>query len=324
MATVGPSSTGLVIGSIADLVLSVQMDPACLKAPCVTVGAPAIAPAIKLAYATPEQAADVVTRMDLGSGQKPSVYQESTLKRFFDQARALNTPVAPKSAASGELIPALNQHGALPLAGPTMIDQSMVRDQLDESVTPVLPGSFHIECLERHQNFFGAGIRSPKEQAPSFEQLACRKAVLDTEAVPYVGLAISGPYSCLYKRQRVYGMRMTGPGEWVPQEYVGPAGFGIWLNNFRVDENAMLKLGAVDLGNLDSGEARISAFSTEYGPCTWYLLYQTDVRAHQELLVEVRLDVMLELKYSSVTGYDPDRPWNLCFRRLVSHHFEAP
>ena len=122
------------------------------------------------------------------------------------------------------------------------------------------------------------------------DQLACLRDCLKANKVPYANFAIFGPHaSRTVTKLKLRGHRFIGNGEFGPIEIFGPPDISFWNASWKVYQNALLMLDAVDLGPLDRYQDRINKYYEEYGQGVWLLLYQTDMRARNERMQRLHL-----------------------------------
>ena len=117
---------------------------------------------------------------------------------------------------------------------------------------------------------------------------------------------------------------MNADGELRPLEITGPSSFETWQASWRVLQNSLLMLDAVDLGVMTQYHDKIQEYHRMYQlDKTWLLLYQTDVRARLERANNI-LDELTDLATDASTrgdplpaGFDPSRPWNKVYTDLL-------
>ena len=210
------------------------------------------------------------------------------------------------------------------VAGPQKktVKHALVTNQVDEVTTEVISTNDHVQFLNRWQQHFGAGLRPSPEDEPTVDQLSVLQALLKSGENPYADFSIFGPHANrLQRKMKLQGQRFQADGTLGPIEITGPPDYQTWFSSWRVYACALLMLKAADLGVLELYSKRIKDLAGLYGPSTWLILYQTDVRARLEHMPRVQLDLFSE--YTAALGagrfhpYDPARPWNAVLQRLL-------
>ena len=145
---------------------------------------------------------------------------------------------------------------------------------------------------------------------------------------PYTNFAVFGPHgSRLVTKLKLRGHQFTTDGRgnhaFGPIQIFGPPGISYWDASWKVFQNCMFMLDAVDLGTLEAYRNKIHTLQQEYGGRdVWLLLYQTDVRARSERIQRVQLDLVREHAAAQASNtaspYDPNRPWNAAFLKLTN------
>ena len=129
-------------------------------------------------------------------------------------------------------------------------------------------------AYERWQTARGRGKRPATDEDPTEDQLAVPRHLLDSGEVPYVGVSVGGQHgNGLARKQKLIGMVMNAKGEIVPTDMVGPAAFALWSASWTVFSNAMILLGAVDVGTLDEYYKCLKRFHDRYCEKSYALLY---------------------------------------------------
>ena len=125
---------------------------------------------------------------------------------------------------------------------------------------------------------FGPREEPPEDQEPSNEQLVCLQCVIKGGQVPFVDMAVWGPYGGrLYRKNKLRGSVFKSDGSFGSQEIFGPPDIDAWVACWKVFRCAMIMLDAVDLGVLDKYQDLIVGLHTMYGSSVWLQLYQADV-----------------------------------------------
>ena len=182
------------------------------------------------------------------------------------------------------------------------------------------------KCFKKYEDQYGKNKKPAPDEEPTASQLGALKFLLDNGENPYADFAVLLPFGDRnLKRQKCMGKMFNDKGEFVSVELVGPASFELWLSSYNILANALLMLGAVDLGNLDEYRKYHTRFHQRHGAMTWALQYQCEDRTRKEQLLRIKRDgyaSYLEV-FAQAAGqpfvhpYDPDRPWNFVFGTCV-------
>ena len=233
-------------------------------------------------------------------------------------ARALALAVA--SAPSQSMLPPTPVPPPAPRA--RSIKLNLVCSQVDDTDVSILDEAGMLVAYARYQAVYGAGIKPPPDEDPAAEQLGALKYLVSTGQPPYVDFGIFGPHFNRTLRKLVLtGLVFSGDGSMQKIEIRGPPTFSHWSDSFAVFRNACLMLDIADLGVLMQYHDQIARYHSRYGPATWLLIYQSDVRTRLEHMPRTRRD--LELAHSAAvsaghtTFYDHKRPWNAVFREVL-------
>jgi hypothetical protein len=99
----------------------------------------------------------------------------------------------------------------------------------------------------------------------------------------------------------------------------------MWLSSYNVLANALILLGAVDVGTLDEYRSYHQRFNAKFGELCYALQYPSDVRmrSDQRGRLRRRAEADFQKAFDSANGfpfehdYDPARPWNCIFARAL-------
>ena len=109
-------------------------------------------------------------------------------------------------------------------------------------------------------------------------------------------------------------------------EILGPATYSMWKSCWTILSNALLLLGAVDLGNLVDYGKFMDRFIARHGERSYPLMYQAEVRTRMELMGRLLREEQGKIKTAAQRNdgvvpadwpFDPDRPWNFIFQRVL-------
>ena len=187
-----------------------------------------------------------------------------------------------------------------------------------------------IKCYDRWRKIFGSKKRPALDEDPSVDQLSSLAHLLaaGVEGNIYVDFAVWGPQQQRsIKRQKLVGQVLNSRGEFTTVEIYGPATYGMWKACWAVYSNALLLLGAVDLGNLVDYGKFMDDIIARFGERAYPLMYQADVRTRNEQMPRLLRDELE--KHNSLTNvpadyhFDPARPWDCVFRTIVDESMQA-
>ena len=149
-------------------------------------------------------------------------------------------------------------------------------------------------------------------------QLTAIGWLLDNGYVPYVDLALWGPYAGrIFRQLKMRGLVMTGDGEFQHVEIGGPPTFAIWEANWEVAIAGYVSHKAAPLGTLMRYRAKIADLHRRCGEGAWALIYQADLRMRSEHFERLRRRGEEERTAALAAGgtnlFDPSAPWGWVF-----------
>ena len=160
------------------------------------------------------------------------------------------------------------------------------------------------------------------------EQLSALRYLLLFAFIPFVDFALWGPHNDRFqRRQAVSGLILGRDGSWQKAELWGPSCLDAWVACFDVLACALIMLGAVFPPFLRKYKEYIIRMVRLYGEAgCWAIIYQADVRFRREHIELIRRRLSDERQaalerdseYGSLTGFDPERPWDKCFEVATS------
>lgn len=175
---------------------------------------------------------------------------------------------------------------------------------------------------------FGEEDRPDADEEPGAEQLAVLRKLLEEGQPPHVDFSVFGPHAHrLQRRMHLKGSCFASVGIIVPIELVGPPNIELWDQSFDLFTNAMVMRSCLDLGARTRYKKRIHALHVQLGASNWAFVYQVGVRAKQEQLMRLHLDVYIanerhktnpSTKDHDMPSYDPARPWVSVWRRMLN------
>ena len=249
------------------------------------------------------------TSSDPGTGASGQNSTETTLQKLTEQvsvlAKASTAPtVATAKVSLKETVNQVNDGTA----------ERLSRDEINEA-------------YRRYEQQFGYGKRPPDDEEPTEEQLASLKHMLQANEGCYVDFNVWVPHGHrLIRKQRLVGQVLNAQHQWVTVEMTGPATFSMWKACYAVLSNALLMLGAVDLGNLLDYGRFFDRFFGRFGEKAYPLMYQADVRTRAEQFVRINRQAYAELSEACSANngmvptnwpYDYQRPWNYVFWKVL-------
>ena len=156
-----------------------------------------------------------------------------------------------------------------------------------------------------------------KDMEPSEDQLSAVAQLLKTGQAPYVDFALFGPQGkrALRKLTLVSFSYQVETGTWKRVELPGPPDFNTWWKAWLVLKTALLLLQCVDAERLEHYGEFIRQLVDMYGPESWFLIYQADVRFRSEEMERIRRNAQIACEdkdpdANARSGYFPDRPWD--------------
>ena len=119
------------------------------------------------------------------------------------------------------------------------------------------------------------------------------------------------------RKLRLAGQILDAAGKFRHIEIAGPPTLEVWEEAFDVMQTAFIMLDILDLGTMTLYRKKIVDYHNQYGPSTWLLLYQTDVRFRHEKVEKVKRELVrahaLAVTAAGTTPYDDNRPWNYTY-----------
>ena len=152
---------------------------------------------------------------------------------------------------------------------------------------------------------------------PSEEQLSAVAQLLKTGQAPYVDFAFFGPYGkrALKKLSLVSFSYQVETGTWKRVELPGPPDVNAWWKAWLVLKTTLLLLQSVDSERFERYGEFFHQLVGMYGPESWFLIYQADVRFRPEDMERIRRNVQITYESQTPeenarTGYVSERPWD--------------
>ena len=156
-----------------------------------------------------------------------------------------------------------------------------------------------------------------KDMEPSEDQLSAVAQLLKTGQAPYVDFSLFGPQGkrALRKLTLMSFTFQVETGTWKRVELPGPPDFNTWWKSWLVLKTALLLLQCVDAERLEHYGEFIRQLVDMYGPESWFLIYQADVRFRSEEMERIRRSAQIAHEDNASeanprAGYSPDRPWD--------------
>ena len=209
-----------------------------------------------------------------------------------------------------------------PAAAPSIaarkIKLSLVIRQADETEIEVCDEKLLDVGQGRWEATFGVDAKPDDNEDVTIEQISGVKWLIDNNVVPYLDFAIWGAYGHRMERKlRLSGQILDSAGKFRHIEIAGPPTLEVWQEAFSVMCTAFLFLDICDLGTLLLYRKKITDYHNCYGPATWILLYQADVRFRHEKLEKIRRQCLREhataRNAGGTTPFDSNRPWNYSY-----------
>ena len=163
-----------------------------------------------------------------------------------------------------------------------------------------------------------------EEIEPTAEQLSALDHVIKGKCTPYVDFSKWTQFNDRFLRlQQFCGLIFNNEGIMTKRELLGPPNIDVWVTCFMVFATAMIMLGQLLPPIIFRYRDHIIKLVKIFGHECWAIIYQADVRLRQSHLERIRraesakLNSYLALDVTAATGFDPDMPWNHCFKLAV-------
>ena len=121
----------------------------------------------------------MLTRLQVG-GTGLHVFGKASVRALFAEALVCCAP--PITPVPSVFLAVVTPASAAP--GPRTIKHSLVTDQVDEAMPPLMGDSEWVACLRQYEALFGVGERPPADSAPTADQLSVLRALLSSGQVP--------------------------------------------------------------------------------------------------------------------------------------------
>ena len=205
--------------------------------------------------------------------------------------------------------------GVVPVPPAKRVRLSSLVDSSAEAELITLEGSEIRRMFSEYKK--ARGDYPHKDMEPSEEQLSAVAQLLKTGQAPYVDFALFGPYGkrALKKLTLVSFSYQVETGTWKRVELPGPPDFNSWWKAWLVLKTTLLLLQCVDSERLEHYGEFIRQLVEMYGPESWFLIYQADVRFRSEEMERIRRNAQILSETQSAPensrwGYDSERPWD--------------
>ena len=178
-------------------------------------------------------------------------------------AAALSSTSAMATSGQGATTPTQTQNQ---VAAERTVSVNLVANQVQEAKCRKLTKEEVLAAYGRWEAHYGKGKRPAVDADPTEDQLAVIRHLIETHEVPYVDLSIFGPHGGrMLRKQKCSGLIIDNKGGLKPIEFVGPQNFNMWLSSYNVLANALILLGAVDVGTLDEYRSYHQRFNAKFG-----------------------------------------------------------
>ena len=197
----------------------------------------------------------------------------------------------------------------------------MVVNQGIDRELQVAPKTAIDACYASYKAVYGV-FPEPRKECTAM-QLTALGWLLDNGYVPYIDLALWGPFAGrIFKKLKMRGLVMTGDGELQHVEIGGPPTFSIWEENWEVAITGYVSHKAVPLGTLIRYRGKVADLHRRFGEGAWALIYQADVRMRSEHFERLRRRGEEERAAALAAGgthlFDPSAPWGWVFDQACS------
>jgi hypothetical protein len=234
----------------------------------------------------------------------------------IELTKVMTTPKESPVALAAEKVPQ-----PAPLASKTVKLNGFISQEMEGTAQLMSPAE-----VKKVQDVYKTrlGILPNEAAAPSNEQLAALKHVLDNDIVAYVDFALWGPYNKRFMKRKTNLVSYApdiDSGNWRPSHRLtGPPAFDIWLSSWRVFRTAMIMLEGADPERLDQYSDFIRNLHEKHGTKCWWLIYQADIRMRSEK-IEKFMEQLSDSNITDLTGSEKHK-WNIPF--TISIDLEQP
>jgi hypothetical protein len=213
------------------------------------------------------------------------------------------------------------------------ISVGKVLDQMATEEIVYLPSDEIQGYLHRYQTVMEE--LPPPSIAPTVEQLACMKFIIEQKRAPYTDFALwTKPGQHVQHALKFSGLIFCADGTFRNQEMPGPPNFEQWEESFDVLTAALIMLDVVRRPTLAQYKAQIRKLHNRYGTIAWALLYSCDMTARRELMESTKYEMHLAhdraIHAGSISHFNPDKPWDAVWTAVAANKdfwredFEVP
>ena len=206
------------------------------------------------------------------------------------------------------------------IAGSRSVKLATCVDQANDMEATLMTPDEKVAAYDRYKTSQG-DVPRPEEDLTD-EQLAGLRALYRSGQVPYVDLAVWGPFGRrIQKKLKLSGLIMGANGSLQQSQLFGPPCLEEWIAGFTVFKTGSVMLGELTPSVCDHWMKNIAEYARRYGPSVWPMIYQAEVRARLEHLERVRRAGQQAhdgaIKAGGTTDFDPAHPWEWAFRRCA-------
>ena len=261
------------------------------------------------------------------NGSPPGVMLRGKYNLFHSTARRIcNLEAWPEPvtapALTGGPAAAPTQQGSVPLHGqvvmparvnlPTLNVGRVLDQRMTDEIT-YLPSGDVVKMLDRYIKIFE--MEPPPPKAPTLDQLTALHFSLQNDRTPFADLGVFGKYGHRRARAMSFTGLVPGPGGTLQTtEILGPPNLEAWKESYDVLFSALIMLDTVRRPQLAAYRSKICLLHAQYGPQTWALLYQADVRCRSEFMDRLRYRLLAKhnaaLQASLPSTFDTAHPWD--------------
>ena len=185
---------------------------------------------------------------------------------------------------------------------------------LDPSLDTDLVRLPHVKIRALYTKYAEVRGAEPAEDVePTVEQISALAQVVSSDLTPYADFSLWGPYGKrLVGKLSFLAWNFQPDGTWHRRELPGPPSFEHWWSSFRVYRTAILLLDLAPPEHLDNYGEMDRTFANQYGPHSWYLVYQADTRMRSEHFERLR-----RLAERDSGAFNPGKPWFTIFKLAI-------
>ena len=225
---------------------------------------------------------------------------------------------AQRASAGSNLVPASTSTTKLLNVQTIKLDD--VLDQRLNAEITYIPETEVIRYNARYREVMDEAC--DEECKPTLEQLSALAHILGTARPPYADFSVFGPHGTRFqKRKKLSGLVPDSKGQLHMVEMFGPPDLTAWTSSYNVFFSAAVMMNIVTRSRLARYAKKISNLAALYGPSTWHLLYQADVRCRSEHMEHLKF-LLIEQHNADLiahrrSDFNADMPWDSVWQAAI-------